>query len=302
MTTPRILCVDSDGNECEATAERLRSDLAELEPTVETAASVSAAESTLSADLDAIVTEYELSDRTGIDLLNIANDVCPDAGVVLYTDIDPDTIDTSALRNTVTEYVGKGSVFGGDRLTKLVGTTVESRTQASYPLPQSESERVAALQSYDLDAPGLSEALTRVTDLAAEHFDVDIASINIINEHSQEFLACYGETEEWEAMDREDSICTFTILEDDEVMTVPDVAEDSRFESRSDDLGELGIRSYMGANLVTSAGLVIGPLCIYDDRPQEFSAADEAYLKDLAALAMELVELYNQVTADGEDQ
>jgi len=299
MSTYRILCVDPDDADRAETAARIRSDLADLDPVVETAGSLADAEAALTPETAAIVTEYTLPDGTGFDLVRSTEDVCPDAGVVLYTDTDPETIDTSELRGALAEYVGKGSVFGADRLTQLIRTTVESRAQASYPLPQNETERVAALQSYDLDAPGLSASLNRVTDLAAEHFDVDIASINIISEHSQEFLACYGATQEWESMDREDSICTFTILEDDDVMTVEDVTTDPRFESRSEDLLEMGIQAYMGANLVTEAGLVIGPLCIYDDRPREFSSADEAYLKALAALAMDLIELYNR--ADAED-
>ena len=294
MSTYRILCVDPDDTDRAETAERIRGDLADLDPVVETAPSLAGAKEVLTADTSAVVTEYELSDGTGFDLVRRAADVCPDAGVVLYTDTDPDTIDTSELRGALTEYVGKGSVFGADRLTRLVRTTVESRAQASYPLPQNETERLAALQSYDLDAPGLSASLNRVTDLAAEHFDVDIASINIINEHSQDFLACYGGTQEWESMDRQDSICTFTILED-EVMTVEDVTEDPRFESRSEELLDLGIRAYMGANLVTEAGLVIGPLCIYDDRPRAFSPADEAYLSDLAALATDLIKLHDRL-------
>ena len=101
-------------------------------------------------------------------------------------------------------------------------------------------------------------------------------------------------------MDRQDSICTFTILED-EVMTVEDVTEDPRFESRSEELLDLGIRAYMGANLVTEAGLAIGPLCIYDDRPREFSPADEAYLSDLAALATDLIKLHDRLD-DGDDE
>jgi GAF domain-containing protein len=173
-------------------------------------------------------------------------------------------------------------------------------------LPQDEDERLAALRSYDLDDPELVASLDRITDLAAEHFGVERASINIINEHSQDFLACYGDAEQWESMDREDSICTFTILEDDDVMVVEDVTEDPRFESRSETLLEMGIHAYMGANLVTSAGLVIGPLCIYDDEPRSFSAADRAYLRDLASVAIDLVELHSRVdgvaAADGGEQ
>lgn len=206
--------------------------------------------------------------------------------------MDPDTIDTTALRGDVTEYVGKDSVFGTERLGRLVRTLLERRGQASYPVPQSESERLAALQAYDLDDPALRESLDRITDLAARHFDVETASINLIQEHSQDFLACHGAAEEWDSMEREDSICTFTILEDDGVMSVEDVRTDPRFESRSETLIRLGIRSYLGANLVTPQGLVIGPLCVYDDEPRSFSADDETYLRTLAETAMDLIELY----------
>jgi DNA-binding NarL/FixJ family response regulator len=295
----RILCVDPDATARTETVEHLSSELDDFDPTVETASSLGEAERAVGAELDAVVTEYDLGDGTGLDLVTAVRDAAPDAGCILYTDTDPDEIDTDELRGTITEYVGKGSVFGTERLARLLRTTVEERSQTSYPLPQNERERLAALQSYDLDDSELLESLDRVTDLAAAHFDVDRASVNIISERSQEFLACYGAASDWETMDREDSICTFTILEEDDVMTVEDVAEDPRFESRSETLLDMGIRSYMGANLVAKTGLVIGPLCVYDDEPRSFSAADEAYLQDLAAVAMDIVELYSQ--PDGAD-
>jgi CheY-like chemotaxis protein len=292
---PRILCVDPDETARGETVETLRSELSDLDAVFETADGLAAAGDALDADaFDCLVTEYDLADGTGFELIDHAQDRQPDVGCILYTDTDPDALDTSALRGAVTEYVGKESLFGQQRLAELVRTTVERRSQASYPLPQSEDERLAALQTYDLDDPSLQASLDRITDLAAAHFDVDIASINIINEHSQEFLACFGETNEWDTMDREDSICTFTILEED-AMVVEDVTEDPRFESRSDALLDLGIRSYMGANLTTSNGLTIGPLCVYDDEPRSFSEADQGYLQDLAAVAMDLIELHSAV-------
>ncbi len=292
----RILCVDGDETVREETVGTLRAEFDSLDPVFETAGSLSEATPTLAGDTAAVVTEYDLPDGSGLDLIDAAREACPDAGCILYTGTDPETIDTTQLQGAVIEYVGKGSVFGAERLAQLLRTTVERRTQSSYPLPQSETERLAALRSYDLDNTELTASLDRITDLAATHFDVDIASINVITEHSQEFLACYGQADDWETTDREDSICTFTIVEDD-VMTVEDVTEDPRFASRSDELLSTGIRAYMGANLVTPAGLVIGPLCIYDDEPRSFSPADEAYLADLAAVAMDIIELHSRLDA-----
>jgi len=302
----RILCVDPDDNARADTVDTIETELTDLDLVVETAGTLAGAEERLSRETDAIITEYSLPDGTGFELIDIARDTCPDAGCILYTATDPDTIDTSELRGAITEYVGKESVFGTERLTQLLRTTIEKTSQSSYPLPQNEDERLAALQSYDLGDEALMSSIDRVTDLAATHFGVERASVNIINEHSQEFLACYGDASEWETMDREDSICTFTIIEDDDVMTVEDVAEDPRFRSRSEGLIELGIRSYMGANLVTPTGLVIGPLCIYDDEPRSFSENDKAYLQDLAAVAMDIIELHSQIdaipAADGSGQ
>jgi GAF domain-containing protein len=298
----RILCVDSDERARSETVEHLRSELSDLDLSVLTAGSVESAAESLGQDLAAVVTEYNLPDGTGFEVIRRADHTCPDAGVVLYTDTDPDTLDTTRLAGALTEYVGKGSVFGNERLAELLRTTIENRTQGSYPLPQTERQRLLALRSFDLDNPELLAALDRITDLAAEHFGVEQASVNIINEHSQEFLACYGTAKEWESMDREDSICTFTILEDDNVMTVPDVTEDPRFESRSETLIDMGIGSYMGANLVAPSGLVIGPLCVYDTEPREFTPEDEAYLQKLAATAMDLIELHTQLDATKEGE
>ena len=292
-----ILCVDPDDAAREETVQRLRDELADMELVFETATTLQEARSTLTRGLDAVVTEYQLPDGTGFELVEEARSSVPDAGCILYTDTDPDSISTDELRGAITEYVGKDSLFGAERLSELLRTTIETRVQGTYPLPQNETERLAALQAYDLDDADLLASLDRITDLAADHFGVERSSINIINEHSQDFLACYGDAAEWETMEREDSICTFTILEDANVMAVEDVTEDPRFETRSETLTEMGIRAYLGANLVTSSGLVIGPLCVYDDEPRSFSPADEAYLQELAAVAMDLIELHSQLDA-----
>ncbi len=297
MTTHRLLVADPDGDARADAAESLRTSLDDLDVAVETAGTVADASATLSGDTAAVIAEYDFSDGTGFDVFHRAEETCPDAGRVLYTDTDPDTLDTDELRGTIVEYVGKGSPFGADRLAGLVRTTVEDRTGRNYPLPRDEDERLAALRSYGLDDPRLRESLDRITDLAARHFGVETASINLIEEHSQEFLACHGPAGDWEPTEREDSICTFTILEDEGVMTVPDVAEDPRFESRTDQFGGMGIRAYMGATLVTPGGLAIGTLCVYDDEPRSFSAADERYLRDLARTTMDLIDLRTRADA-----
>jgi len=289
MSDAVILCVDPDETTRADTIDELGSRLDALDPTFEGAGSIADAEGILGeVPVDCVITEYGLPDGTGLDLIDRIREIAPDAGCVLFTAADHGSIDTDAFHGAITEYLNRDGPRVYERLAGLVETTITLDSQTSYPLPQEESERVAALRTYDLDAAGVRESLERITDLAGEHFDVEKASINVIDEHSQDFLACYGEATSWESTDREDSICTFTIVEDDPVMTVEDVREDPRFET-NEELEKLGIRAYMGASIRSPSGLAIGTLCIYDEEPRTFSDDERSYLHTLAQVAMDLI-------------
>jgi GAF domain-containing protein len=58
----------------------------------------------------------------------------------------------------------------------------------------------------------------------------------------------------------------------------------------------------MPATLVTPAGLVVGTLCVYDDDPRSFSTADETYLRDLATVAMDVIDLHARADAPEGDR
>jgi len=296
-----ILCADPDDTARTETVATLTDDLADLDVNIDTADTLDAATDTISPEFSVVITEYDFPDGTGLELIETTREICPDATCILYTETEQNQFTTDSVDGTITEYVGKNSAFGDDCLPDLVRNSITVRPQTSYPTPQTEAERMDALRSYSLDDPDLLTSLDRITDLAADHFGVKIASINIIREHSQEFLTCYGLAEDWETIEREDSICTFTILEDANVMTVEDVTEDPRFASRSESLTDMGIRSYMGANLTTPAGLVIGTLCIYDDDVRSFTADDETYLLDLAMTAIDLIHAHAQSTVERDD-
>ena len=290
MSDAVILCVDPDEATRADTIDELGSRLDALDLTFEGAGSIADAERILGkTPVDCVITEYDLSDGTGLDLVERVREMAPDAGCILFSAADHGTIDTEAFHGAITEYLNRDTPQVYERLAGLVEITVAFETQTSYPLPQEESERIAALRTYDLDAEGVRRSLERITNLAGEHFGVEKASINVIDEHSQDFLACYGEARDWESREREDSICTFTIVEDDPVMVVDDVRDDPRFET-NEELEELGIRAYMGASIRSPAGLAIGTLCIYDEEPRAFSEDDRSYLHTLAHVAIDLIE------------
>lgn len=256
------------------------------------AVSLDDAEETLSeTDIDCLVTEYDLPDGTGIELIRRVRTSAPSTGCILYTDAEPRTIADEADSGLVTEYVDRDGPVAADRLVELVTTTGRLRTQTAYPLPENESERLAVLDALDFDAPSLDRAFNRITELAAHYFDVDRATVNVIDEDTQEVLASHGT--DWTSLPREDTICTYSILDDD-VTVVPDTSTDPRFED-NDDLDDMDVHFYAGVPLTTSDGLPIGTLCIYDEETRELSDEDRQFLELLADETMHWVSLHSRL-------
>lgn len=242
-------------------------------------------------DVDCLVTAYDLPDGTGIELIRYVRESAPSTGCILYTDADPRTISEEADDGLVTEYVDRDSPVAADRLVELVTTTARLRTQTAYPLPENESERLAVLDALEFDSPSLDRAFERITELAAHYFDVDRATVNVIAEDTQEVLASYGA--DWTSVPREDTICTYSILDDD-VTVVPDTGIDPRFRD-NDELDDLDIRFYAGVPLTTSDGLPLGTLCIYDENSRELSVEDRQFLELLADETMHWVSLHSRL-------
>lgn len=292
MSDARILVVDPQADTREETAETLRSGLIDLEVTVESAEGIRQARPILQErHLDCVVTEFDLPEGTGFDLVETIRNRSPDTATILYTTAAEATIDEARSDDTIVEFLSKSAPGAADLLLRIVRTTVNARSHVSYPLPQDEDARLAALESYDLSASGLTQALGRITNLATRHLEVSAASINVVGDHEQEFYACHGTAEGWTSTPREDAICTFTILSEDSVMVVEDVGEDPRF-SDIKRLEELGIRAYIGADLTTEDGFTIGTLCAYDESPRSFTESEQAFMRTLGDVAMDLIEAY----------
>ncbi|WP_135805657.1 GAF domain-containing protein [Halorussus marinus] len=283
------ICVDPDESERAATVERLGAAIDDA--ALVAAGSIEAAVAACRNHApDCVVTEYDLPDGTGLELVSRIREIAPDTGCVLHTAVDRETVVANAPDDVVVEYVDKSAETASVRLARLVDATARFRTQTAYPLPKDESARLAALDSYDLDADDLRADVERLTSLAARHYGVSTASINIIDESQQDFLVCHGA--DWTPTDREDAICTYTIVDDGSVTVIENVAEDPRFAD-NETLESMGIRSYMGADLTTPSGETIGTFCVYHDEPRSFDDDDRAYLRTLSTVAMRLLELHD---------
>nr|WP_237427160.1 transporter associated domain-containing protein [Deinococcus xianganensis] len=89
---------------------------------------------------------------------------------------------------------------------------------------------------------------------------------------------------------REQSLCAWTIGSD-QPFVVENATTDPRFQDNPMVMGDPHIHMYAGAPLITPAGHRIGTLCVTSDRPHPLSGEDLQSLQDLAALAMQELEL-----------
>lgn len=279
-----ILCVDPDADARLATCDAV-SAAGFRAHGVESAAA--AREHLDDPGLECVVTEYDIPDATGLELIRETRQCAPDAACVLYTDVPLDDIDTDAFGATIAEYVRKAGPGSIDRLVDIVEHSIAFRTQTAYPLPDDEDARLAALVRYAADPAALSDSLGRLTELAVAQFDVNSAAVGLIEDHEETFLTCYGAS--FDTLDREESICTYTILDDD-VSVIADTTEDPRF-SDVEGLRSANVRFYAGAPMTTPDGHPIGVFCIHDDEPRSFPDRDRDLLQLFADEAMEQLEL-----------
>ncbi|OGB23670.1 MAG: phytochrome sensor protein [Burkholderiales bacterium RIFCSPLOWO2_02_FULL_57_36] len=155
------------------------------------------------------------------------------------------------------------------------------------PIPADEQERLDALYgSGALDARSRGK-FDQVARKLAGAFDVPIALVSLIDEHSQLWRGAAGLPEELEKTRkgmREHSICGHVVASGASLV-VEDTMRDPRFAGNPF-LREHGIRFYAGTPLKTASGHVIGTLCILDRKPRTVNDRD---LKLLQVIADELM-------------
>jgi len=277
--TRTVLCVDPNGE-----TEPLFAARDGFEAVAATSVA-DAREQAAAVAIDCVVAEYELDDGTGFELFEAVRAESPNAGCILFTEVGHEAIDPGAVRNAVAEYLPKDGYNAGERLIETTEMIVDDRTQVGFPLPPDEDERLAALAAYDIRDSEAIASFDRLSRLVANHFDVRMAFVGLVDESEERFVACHGA--DWTSVDRENSICTYAILEED-VTVIEDVQADPRFE-HNEELKRRDVRSYAGANITSPAGAVLGELCLIDDEPRTYSRGERA---DLQLFADEVAEQF----------
>jgi GAF domain-containing protein len=150
-------------------------------------------------------------------------------------------------------------------------------------LPINESERLEALQRYDiLDTPP-EGAFGDLTAVAAALFQVPIAIVSLVDRDRIWFKSHHGL--DVSEVGRDAGLCASAIFSPD-VYHIRDAAADLRALANPLVAGEFGLRFYAAAPLRTRDGFNLGTLRVIDRKAREMSAFEVELLKKLAALVM----------------
>ncbi|MER5646071.1 GAF domain-containing protein [Streptosporangium sp. NPDC002524] len=152
-----------------------------------------------------------------------------------------------------------------------------------------ESRRLAALRRYEiLDAPS-DGTFDEIAKLAATVFEAPIATVSVVDVDRVWFAATHG-LDGVAEVGVEPGLCVSAVLADG-----PYVVEDAGADPRTLDhplvRGELGLRFYAAAPIVTAGGHRLGTVNVIDRRPREVTATQTAVLTGLAALVARHLDL-----------
>jgi signal transduction histidine kinase len=141
-----------------------------------------------------------------------------------------------------------------------------------------EYARIKKLSEFDLDYGDLQKEFQNLVELAAHIAGTNISLINLIDSHSQWTVSsyCYKLFE----MDREDSICQYTI-QSERSMEIHRLDQDTRFKDKPYVKND-GFKYYLGIPLKVQTGENIGALCVIDQEEMNISEEKKKLLRLVA--------------------
>ncbi|MGW6130371.1 PP2C family protein-serine/threonine phosphatase [Cellulomonas sp. NPDC055163] len=142
-----------------------------------------------------------------------------------------------------------------------------------------EDERVAAVRRLGVLDTEPEERFDRVARLAQQLFHVPSVMVSLVDADRLFYKAHIGT--DVQQIPRRHSFCSMAIAEP-ATFVVEDASADPRYSANPYVAGDPRLRFYAGQPLVAPGGHRVGTLCVADDRPRAFSAADRALLGDLA--------------------
>lgn len=158
----------------------------------------------------------------------------------------------------------------------------------SAEIPNDEELRLLDLDTYEILDSEPDAEFDELVELAGQICNCPISFISLIDKDRQWFKARKGtilsETPKYI------SFCSHAILQD-EVMVVEDATRDLRFYDNPLVTGEMKIRFYASAPILSSSGHKLGTICVIDNEPKRFTGGEIKALSYLSNQITKLLEL-----------
>lgn len=154
--------------------------------------------------------------------------------------------------------------------------------------PDNESQRLLAVESYQLLDTAEEEDFDDLTKMVSTLLEAPIALVTLLDTHRNYLKSHHGVP--FNESPREISFCGHAILEDSEIFVIEDAREDARFHDNPLVCDHNAI-FYAGVPLINSDGYKLGTLCIFDHRPRQLDEAQQQILKTIAKQVIQLFEL-----------
>ena len=132
--------------------------------------------------------------------------------------------------------------------------------------------------------------LDQVCESTATALGAPAAVITVVEHQGQRWLAYYGaewcgpETRMGLLQPLETSYCQYVVATNDSLV-IEDSFKDIRVATNAQGTRE-EVRAYLGAPVRTSEGVVVGSLCVFDNRPRRWTPRDRAVVEAFAGIVV----------------
>lgn len=156
-------------------------------------------------------------------------------------------------------------------------------------LPQNESSRLTALNSYAILDTLPEKEYDEITALASMICNTPMSLISLIDKDRQWFKSSQGvATTE---TPREFAFCAHAINSKNQTLIVNDARKDKRFQDNPLVTADPNVVFYAGVPLTNPEGHPLGTLCVLDTEPKQLTQEQQKALEILSNQLMKLLEL-----------
>ena len=173
-----------------------------------------------------------------------------------------------------------------DLLTRIAENTTPGVVSSLHPVLD-DPARLKALRDTGLLDSDTDPSYDGIVSMAVEALGVSAAAISLVDDHRQFFKSVLGLPDGVRETPMSRSVCRYAVA-----TGKPLVVEDARAHPMLHDhpaVADGTLVSYAGIPLIDPAGLAIGTLCVWDDKPHQWSTSHVQILDDLAHIVSERV-------------